>query len=154
MNALLNHTIGECGEEYLPDSGMLLDAWRVAHFPAEVLSNPTLEETVWGDGADASGDGFANFLKFILNLDPLVDNGAGGVEWGFDGEDLVYFYHRRKDVPAGMGWVEWSNNLAAWSTMGLQESILSSEGGIEDVEVRLRGPHSGAPLFLRLQARP
>ena len=154
MNALISHTIGECGEDYLPDSGMLLDAWRTAHFPAEILDDPSLEETVWGDRADASGDGFANFLKFFLNLDPLAHNGGGGIDWGFDGEDLVYLYYRRNDVPTALGWVEWSNNLATWSTSGLQETILHSEGGIDDVEVRLPEARSAAPVFLRLHVKP
>lgn len=148
--------IGSCGEEYVPTEGELIDQWRSAYFPVEVLDDPALEGTVWGDGADPKGEGIPNLVRFYLNDDPLARFGPPVIEWRVEGTDLIYRYSRILSVPSGFGRVEWSNDLGgAWSGEGITETILESGGGVERVDARLDlGTGDVKRAFMRLRVGP
>lgn len=51
-----------------PSSGFL--RWRLDHFTVEELNDPSLESTLWGDNADADGDGLATLDEYLADTDP------------------------------------------------------------------------------------
>lgn len=150
--SLVSQVIGSCGEDYIPTTQDLLDQWRGAYFSAQLLSDPSLEETIWGAGADPRGDGIPNLIRFYLNEDPFRSTSQPVITWMLDGADFVYRYRRIQDAPAGYGRLEWSTDLQLWSVEGLSESVSQAQGGVEEVEARF---NSGAAeidqLFFRLR---
>ena len=52
------------------------DVWRNESFSEAVLSDPSLESTVWGDLANPDGDSLVNLLEYALGGDP-ADNADG-----------------------------------------------------------------------------
>ena len=151
--SLVSQVIGGCGEDYIPTTEARLEQWRSAHFAARVLGDPSLEATVWGDGADPRGDGIPNLIRFYLNDDPQRVGGPPVIAWRLDGPDFVYRYQRIQDAPTGYGKVEWSSDLQTWSEAGLRETILQAGGGVDQVEARLDyGAAQVDRIFFRLRA--
>jgi hypothetical protein len=152
MNQIVSRVIGGCGQDYVPTTGALIEQWRRAHFPAATVNDPALEAAVWGDLADPRGDRRPNLLRFYLNEDPLAPSNSSSILWAREGADFVYRYTRISGAPAGMGHVEWSSDLLVWSSGGLNETVLASAGGVEQVEVRLSGEAAQREqVFLRLR---
>lgn len=87
-----------------------LETWRQQYFP------PGLPEGA--DGADASGDGVSNLLKYALGLNPVVSSTRGlpRVSWAEDGSVSISFYRARPDL---VYTVETSANLESWTVLAV-----------------------------------
>ena len=153
VNQKTAFTIGSCGVYVEPDLDNLLEIWRTANFPNTVLNDPNLEATVWGDYADPNGNGIPNLLEFFLNQDPIDPQAESSIEYFIDEDDLVYRYLRVAGTPEGMDVVEWSTDLDVWSREGIDMSILSTGGGVEEIEARLSGISLEGSLFMRLRVQ-
>ena len=54
---------------------LTFDEWRAAHFSAAELADPAIS----GEGANPTGDGFSNLLKYAFDLDPHLADAAPGL---------------------------------------------------------------------------
>ena len=128
--------------------------WRVFYFTPAELANPAIS----GDGADASGDGIPNLVKYAFDLNPRVVNHpslpAGFIESsaGMNYFDVQFV---RRDPPAGVLYVpEVSTNLIEWdgaATNFVAVGSLSSTNNTSVVTLRLLSPISATPFeFMRI----
>jgi len=106
------------------------DAWRLTHFSAAQLADPSVSGTT----ANPHGDGVANLLKYALNLSPLTASTAGLPTLGQTNGFLTLTYTRRKPPVDLLYVVEATSDLAGeWSTNGISETILSDDGALQTV---------------------
>ncbi len=111
-------------------------------------------------GANPSGDGIGNLLKFVLGGDPLVAQAdllpAAVVDDSGESPVLVYAYDRDIAAAASVDAVdvEHSADLASWDVAvagvdGVSVSVTPIDADTERVEVRI--PITGAREFARLR---
>jgi hypothetical protein len=105
------------------------EAWRLQYFGSIDNSG------AGADGNDFDSDGLTNLLEFATGSDPTQPSSAPGV-LNRNGNNLEFTYTRADGaVSDGILFdVEWSDDLSAWSTQGVTESILSDDGTIQLVE--------------------
>lgn len=118
------------------------DAWKFAKFGSDA-GNPLIS----GSSANPSGDGISNLLKYAFGLDPLTQGTSPVMSLSGGALSLTY----TKVLAAGdlLYTVEWSADLAAWSSAGIVEQNIG--GDATAVQIRATAP--GAPAsakFLRV----
>jgi hypothetical protein len=102
------------GLAYRLASGGPYEDWRALYFTPAELANPAFS----GDGADASGDGIPNLVKYAFGLNPRVVNHpslpAGFFESG-GGTNCFDVRFVERDPPAGVLYLpQVSTNLVDW----------------------------------------
>jgi hypothetical protein len=125
--------------------------WRAFYFTPAQLANPAVS----GDGADASGDGIANIVKYAFNLNPLVVNHPslprGQIE-NFGGSNYLDVTFLQRNPPAGVQYIpQVSSNLTTWDSSPsnfTQVSSIPDADGISQVTLRLQ-PAIGVSLLQR-----
>jgi hyaluronate lyase len=123
-----------------------LDSWRFEHF------GTTSNTGQAADNADWDADGNPNFMEFAIGTHPKSPT-TSLVGLAKVGAEIKFTYQRSR---AAMGEVtcvvEWSDKLVPpWSTLGVTETIISDNGTIQKVEVKV--PAGGASSrFVRLRA--
>jgi len=106
------------------------DAWRLTHFSATQLADPSISGLL----SQPRGDGIANLLKYALNLNPLAASTAGLPTLGRTNDFLTLTYTRRKPPVDLLYIVEATSDLAGeWSTDGISEIVLSDDGALQVV---------------------
>lgn len=134
-----------------------LSSWRTGYFGAAVVADPAQEATVWGDAADADGDGLPNLLEFALNLSPVSPDSGAGVLAPYlqsDGgvERLTLTVSRRLGTDVDLV-LEASSDLVTWETIG--GPIASSASGTTVTFSDNTALDAAAPRFIRLRvSRP
>ncbi len=96
--------------------------WRTIYFAAADLSDPSREATLWGNSADADGDGFLNLAEFAFGTSPA--NGESrpvpvSSIWIDPATSLTYLRlsHVVAEGTSGITiTAESSSDLAAWQT--------------------------------------
>ncbi|WP_372798298.1 S8 family serine peptidase [Pontiella sp.] len=107
-----------------------LEAWRSDYFGTTNAAGDAADE------ADFDEDGYANLLEFGLATSPTVSN-ADPVVFAVDSSDATLTYPRNLNSTNEYDFeMIWSDNLLSnnWSTVGVIENILSSDGSVEQVE--------------------
>jgi uncharacterized delta-60 repeat protein len=113
------------------------EAWRQRHFGTDANVGPA------ADGEDPDGDGLTNFAEFAGGSDPnqasesplrfLGDTGAS--------ELRITFVRSREAMESGVVWVvEWNDSLsdaAAWSSAGVDSSVISESANAQQVLARV-----------------
>jgi len=133
------------GLTYRVAPGGPYEDWRTLYFTPAELADPAIS----GDGADASGDGIPNLVKYAFDLNPLVVNHpslpAGFIESSartnyFD----IQFVER--NPPAGVLYLpQLSTNLIAWDgnpTNFVAVGSVASTNNTSVVTLRLLPPIS------------
>jgi hypothetical protein len=148
---------GRPGEEDMLD----LATWRVQQFPAADLADPAKEATVWGDEADADGDGFSTIIEMALGTSPVnaASKQVPVSSWWIDPENSERYLTIAcliREQMAGVTLVaEASGNLATWPVVLPQVGVPVSQGnGMALVTFRDVVSASDAPddrRFLRVK---
>ncbi|MDF7798592.1 S8 family serine peptidase [Pontiellaceae bacterium B1224] len=110
-----------------------MEVWRAEHFGTTNVTGDM------ADDADYDGDGFANLLEFGLATLPTVSN-ADPVVFTIDPTDAMLSYPRNLSATNEYDFeMVWSDNLMSnsWSTLGVLEDILSTDGSVQQVESTL-----------------
>ncbi|WP_372796139.1 S8 family serine peptidase [Pontiella sp.] len=110
-----------------------LEEWRSEHFGTSFGSG------VLADVADYDDDGLVNLIEFGLATSPTVPN-ADPIVLAVDSSDATMTFPRNLSSKNDYDLeVIWSDNLLSnnWSTVGVIENILSSDGSVEQVESSL-----------------
>lgn len=146
----LNFEVQSTGD---PTTGY--DLWALHNFPANVVSDPTLEATVWGRSADPNRDGVQNEFARLLGRGPYestrgpvssqrVDAGVFEVDFEYlaDLEDIDLV-------------VEWSHDLETWSEDEVTEAGSELlENGLTRFTYRFSQSVAAETFFVRLRAVP
>jgi autotransporter-associated beta strand protein len=117
--------------------------WIAASFPGVTNTN------IIAMSAIPENDGVANLLKYFMGLNP-AKHGALPISSALDGQgNLVLTFPMSKNLTGVSCSVDESSDLKAWTSTGLQGSILADKGSAVLMDVAVPLPASG-PLFLRL----
>jgi hypothetical protein len=116
--------------------------WRAAWFTPAQLADPAIS----GDGADASGDGIANIVKYAFDLNPLIVNEpalpAGFIESNA-GTNYFDVKFVQRNPPAGVLYIpQVSTNLFSWDSDAAnfsQVDSVASSNNTAIVTLRLQG---------------
>jgi hypothetical protein len=121
--------------------------WRAAYFTPEQLANPAVS----GDGADASGDGIPNLVKYAYDLNPLVVNHptlpAAFIE-NAAGTNFLDVQYVQRNPPAGVSYTpQHSTNMTDWNADPagfLQVGSVASSNNTSIITLRVLGAVSSA----------
>jgi hypothetical protein len=144
--AIANRTLGICGEPAERSLAEWVATWQQAYFSEETLADAAAEERTWGLSADPDGDGWSNRVEFISGTDPLQPSPAP-MYMEVSAGTSSFVHTRRKHLPQGCYTVEYSNDLAEWSSDGLQSSVIEDDSGRQVVRVTDAG---SALVFFRI----
>lgn len=121
------------------------NSWLVDNFTPPEIANTAQS----GPNADFDKDGVPNLVEYALGLNPKTANTTGGPTLTLEGGHWTLTYTRpasRADVTYA---VQFSINLASWSTTGVTHTLVATAGGVETW--RATYPAASAPnCFLRL----
>ncbi len=123
-------TLTAFGTSAVPDA---VETWRAAHFTPGELADAEMEATLWGDAADADGDGFPNLAEAAFGTDPRVAEPAAPWAVAWENDELTLTW----PAPhvAGLAVVpQWSSDLRWWRfsderVAGEARSIVVTAGG-------------------------
>jgi len=119
--------------------------WQVANFGANA-SDPLIA----GMSASPAGDGVPNLLKYAFGLDPNVAKTGDLTVMGLDANLLTLTYTKILAATDLDYTVEWSTDLAIWSSVGVDESILSGDSTSQQILAAV--PRSSAAMkFIRIR---
>ncbi|MFN0129214.1 MAG: choice-of-anchor D domain-containing protein [Verrucomicrobiales bacterium] len=122
------------------------EAWRQRHFGTDANVGPA------ADGEDPDGDGLTNFAEFAGGSDPNEPNEPPLQPLaGTTGSELrVAFVRSREAMESGVVWVvEWSDTLSdavAWSSTGVNYSVMSESAHSQQVLARVPAGPAGATV--------
>lgn len=138
-----------------------LATWRAEYFDPADLEDPAKEATLWGDEADADGDGHANIIEMVMGTSPVDGTSIQHPlsTWWTDPETseqyLTLSYLVRESIADVDYTVEASGDLQAWPVELPQVGAPVPQGeGMVLVTFRDTVPASAAPdgrRFLRLK---
>lgn len=138
-----------------------LDQWRDLFFGAAVLGNGSLESSLWGNQADADGDGVPNLTEYLFGTNPRLADGidpsrvslapmSGSSQWVG-----ISFRRRSQDWYLNYS-LEVSSNLVVWQPVGalvLDEDVVPLSPGVDLVTQYVLIPGVSANRqFYRLKA--
>ena len=129
------------------------DAWRFEHFTTEELA----DVTVSGLSADPDADGQPNLLEYALGADPRSPDASEHLPAVSIASDHLNLTYTRPTTLADITYtVEWSADLASWSTgNSVTETLGSTDNGDGTTTVIVRAVSTLADTprqFLRLRA--
>ncbi|MEK7952547.1 LamG-like jellyroll fold domain-containing protein [Luteolibacter soli] len=124
--------------------------WRQQHFGS------TLNSGNAADAADPDGDGIENLLERAFSLNPVVAGDRTKLPaFTREGAFLVLSYTKSVAASDLTFQVKWSNDLASWSTDGVTDSLISSDGATEFRAGRVPAAQVDPKRsFLRLMVTP
>src|SRR6266567_4620180 len=136
------------GITYTFAQGGPYEDWRALYFTPGELSNPAIS----GDGADASGDGIANLVKYAFGLNPRLKNHPS-LPAGFfasdGGTNFFHFEFVQRNPPADVLYTpQISTDLIAWdgnATNFATVNVAASSNNTSIATMRLQTPQSAAP---------
>ena len=126
-----------------------IEDWLGLHFDPDDLEDPNLETTLWGDSANPDGDRIPNLIEYFMALNPNDKDDDESFEFEVDTNDLVFVYRKSKSALGVTGIVEWSNDLQASYSSGINESVVRDEPDATVIEARL--PIDTDAKFIRLR---
>lgn len=105
-------------------------SWRAGVFTAQELANPALEESLWGDHADADGDGRGNLLEYAAGTDPRAANpGTEALTVESAGQRLTLTFRKNLAASDLIYQVQTATDLAEWSD--ISDTLVSTASQIE-----------------------
>jgi sugar lactone lactonase YvrE len=119
-------------------------SWKAAKFGGDA-SNPLIA----GPSANPSGDGVSNLLKYAFGLNPLVASAGSVPVMALSGGSLTLTYTKVLAATDLTYTVEWSSDLAHWSSTGITQQSLGANAQTEQFVATAPGAPAGAK-FLRI----
>lgn len=128
--------------------------WRAAYFTPDQIANLGIS----GEGADYSGDGIPNLVKYAFNLNPLVVNHATLPSAFIEPVASAHFLDIQfvqRNAPAAVSYTpQVSTNLLSWNSdpsQFLQVGTSASSNNVAMVTLRLLGSVEDSPgRFVRI----
>lgn len=126
-----------------------MEIWRHHHFSIEELADPNLGASLWGDFADADGDGKKNLIEYALGTNPrstVIED--DGLTIGYEEESMVLTYRKilgRTDI---IYQVQASSDLKTW--IDTPDELLEARAEVEIRRVSIPLA-TGEENFLRLK---
>jgi Glycosyl hydrolase catalytic core/Concanavalin A-like lectin/glucanases superfamily/Ricin-type beta-trefoil lectin domain-like len=102
------------------------------------------------DTADLDGDGIVNVLERAFNLNPTVADTNGKPAGALDGANFILTYRKSLAATDLFFQVMRSFDLIQWSTNGVTDTVVSSDGSTE-IHAASVPLSNGSAQFLRLQ---
>ena len=131
-----------------------VEAWRHGFFTVDELSNPAMEETLWGDYADPDDDGMANLLEYAFGSNPRKAGERGGntlltASPFADTPSFTFTYYKDLSREGIDYQVEISNDAMSWFPVG--DILVARENGVEKRRVTVSSSvHRACWLRLRI----
>ncbi len=129
-----------------------LAAYRAARFSATDLADPAKETTVWGNQADADGDGANTLTEYFSGTDPWQPNPTPEAKPSLPAS-VVFQYRKAKAAPSRTGRVTSSTNLTTWSQSSIRTRATADLGDQYQMEATAPAITTDR-LFLRLNLAP
>lgn len=126
--------------------------WAADEFSAGVLANPALEATVWGQDADPDRDGHNNLLEMLFGLNPNQSDTIPLVFTRISATQYSVTFPQSADFPADEIQVQWSTNVAGWSSNGVAISSGPEVNGMVPKTAIITSPVPQARVFVRVLA--
>ncbi|MFT5853787.1 MAG: hypothetical protein ACI8XO_001028, partial [Verrucomicrobiales bacterium] len=126
-------------------------AWQVANFTLPVVQDGTLEENIWGPGADPDRDTYTNAVEMLMGTDPNQED-LDRMKIRFEplvGGSYSLIYQRAKNFPMEFVKSSWSSDLHQWGSGGVTETIETDLGSAEVIRATFGGVPQGR-VFVRL----
>ncbi len=120
------------------------NTWQAQKFGA-AAGNPAIA----GELADPDREGIQNLMEYALGLNPMTPDAADLPTVEASGGFLKFIYSRPSAITDLTYQVEWTGNLAAWSTAGVIEDLLTDDGATRTIRAKV--PVSGMRQFLHLK---
>ncbi len=133
------------------------DQWQRDQFTAEELSNPALENSLWGRWADPDADRLPNIFEYALGQPPRDSTGAGvslQMMAGNAASSPLLIYYRAFNTEGVSFDLEYSKNLLSWVSMSptsVSNRVESVGNGLERVEVQVLESPARHGCFYRLR---
>jgi hypothetical protein len=118
------------------------EQWRATQFSPAELDDPGLELSLWGDSADADGDGLPNLAEYALGREARVVDADGGMSIGLEGEGFVVRFRRRTDREDVTLRVDASADLEAWVALRAVPDGLQDDYELRRATLALTGQSS------------
>jgi hypothetical protein len=112
-------------DNFTEAGGTAYEAWRLLYFTVPQLTNPSLEASVWGDGADPDADGRSNLIEYSTGTSPLFANPGTATTLGTSLSNQMTLGFARIGDPSLTYTVRGANDLTA---MSAGTPIFSSTG--------------------------
>ena len=123
-------------------------AWQAAQFNSVELSIPSIS----GPAADPDNDGLHNILEYALGTPPKSAGPSPLTATTAPGGAMTLRFTRNPAATDVALLLESGDNLLTWNPVSFTPAVISTQGGIQTVEVTLPGP-AGLRRFLRLRAQ-
>jgi hypothetical protein len=109
-----------------------LAVWQRSIFKKEDLADPAKETSIWGNLADADGDGASNLYEYALGLDPLNSADAkSGFAISFNAQNnqkyLQFSFPQRVSDPSVTYTPQASVDLRNWNVDAAQFALVKTE---------------------------
>jgi hypothetical protein len=119
-----------------------IEIWRQTNFGNHTNSDLGL------DTGDNDKDGASNLMEYATCMNPFA-NDAVPQSAITSGENLEFFYTRNKTATDVTYTVEWSDDLATWSTAGVSSRVLADAMTIQQIKAQV--PSGVMRRFVRLK---
>jgi hypothetical protein len=136
-----------------------LDQWRLQYFPPIVLSDPSLEATVWGNNADPDGDGAPNIMEYVFGTNPTsADPGDTAPLQIFKTANpatVMLVYKRRTDDWRLVYTIETATSFGTWQPLDpgqiVNETTAGAGTGVQQVNDEVSNIFAGQYFRLRVR---
>lgn len=137
------------GETLVIGEGKGYTLWQSEHFDPAELSDETLEEVLWGDGADPDHDGYRNLLEYFMGTDPRSPDPGGYIRGETTPTHFILRYRHSLLAPLVEGLPEASPDLRTWTMEGIADQ--QSQSGLDVEEREAAIPVTEETHFLRIR---
>lgn len=124
-------------------TGSAVQSWRQQHFGSAANSGTA------ADTSDADGDGLANLLEYAFASNPNTNSLAPHFT-ARNGANLEYTYIKNKAATDVTYTVEWTDDLASWSTADVTSAVLSDNGTTQQIKATMPAG-ANSRRFVRLR---
>ena len=119
--------LGGDGNDVVVTIATALDLWRWQNFGTSQNTGPA------ADLADQDSDGATNLLEYAMKMNPAT-NDVAPLSATKNGSVLEFIYTKNKSATDVTFTVEWSDDLATWSTAGVTSSVLTDNGITQQIK--------------------